>query len=130
MMVLLPFMDVLSLSHYLKRLVREIPAIRLASLWRGQDVPVSYISGLRIVLLRFLKISQEAKEKLSKQDLSQNAGDLAILLYFTIIQAQNIYDVLNNESIPTYLRMRDISDESFKEVEEKLSELIHLLSAT
>ncbi|MBM3206457.1 MAG: hypothetical protein FJZ43_02460 [Candidatus Staskawiczbacteria bacterium] len=127
MMILLPFMDILSLSYYLRRLVREISQVRLFFDWRGQDIPESYTNRMRIVLIRFLKLSEKVQENMVKDEISKNEGEIIVSLYFSTDHAREIYSVIGSDEIPLCRRMRDVGDDKFKELESKLNSLIHLL---
>lgn len=126
-MILLPFMDILSLSYYLRRLVREISQVRLFFDWRGQDIPESYTNRMRIVLIRFLKLSEKVQENMVKDEISKNEGEIIVSLYFSTDHAREIYSVIGSDEIPLCRRMRDVGDDKFKELESKLNSLIHLL---
>ena len=127
MMILLPFMDILALACYLKRLLKEVPAIRLAYLAHSQDIPAAYSNRLRMAARRFLHLSKEAREYLSKQELSQTAGEMATTLYFVTIEVQELYKLIDDYEVPMYHRMRNIRDEQVIDLATKLTKLIKLL---
>lgn len=126
-MVLLPFMDIFGVSKYLLQQLEDVPQTRMAYASHGRDIPEEFSGRVWITLSRFLELSQEARKMLSEKHLAPLCGQMALCLYFTQLDAQAMFDHMDDIELPYYKRMRDITNGQVEILVVKLQRLIYLM---